>query len=96
MILTLIAQRIGGEQYQQRAQAFAARFHQIMANIFNQTDLRVELIDNELVDCAEVVFNGLMEWQHGSFLFVGNGLLSRIGYLLAPGKFQAAMLAVEA
>lgn len=70
MIFTLIAERIGGEQYQQRAQAFTAGFHQIVADIFNQTDIRVKLVDDELVDCAEVVFDGLMEWQHGSFLSI--------------------------
>lgn len=89
MIFTLVAQCIGSEQYQQRTQAFATRFHQIMADIFNQADIRMEFVDDELVDCAEVVFNGLMKWQHGIFLFVRDGLF------ISVGKFQAAMLAVE-
>ena len=74
-------QGAGNQQYQQRPYAFAASFDDIVADALHQADIRVQLLDDEAIDCGKVAGYQLADRLHdlGTRLRDAAGILGRRG-----------------
>lgn len=61
MIFAFVATGVGGQKNQQGAQAFAAGLDDVLANLADQCDIRMQLFTNALVDQGEIVTDNSLE-----------------------------------
>ena len=57
-------QGAGSQQHKERSQALAAGIHNVMAHVLDHLHIRVELIDDELVDLFELAGDGGADLLH--------------------------------
>jgi len=60
-VVGLVAQGLAAEQHQQRAQALAAGGDDVVADLFHQGDVRLQLLADDAVDGGEIVRDHALE-----------------------------------